>query len=398
MAPDQEHITYLFRRYLDDVATQEEMGELFSYIRRAEEHGPLKAEIIGIFEDVRMEEGFEHVQWDAMFSGIVNKSVIEQVSTQGRLRRIKVWTRVAAAAVLIALAGGGFLWVWKGKPGGQSVAVTSVLPRDILPGKNGAVLTLAGGQQIVLDSSARGAIGIQGCATITNTNGLLAYSTLQEKPAAILYNTLTTPRGNQYQLVLPDGTKVWLNAASSITYPTVFAGNERSVSITGEAYFEVAKASNRPFRVKINETTEVEVLGTHFNVNAYADEPSINTTLLEGSIKVKVGSKMRILVPGQQARVNSTGATVKLVKDADVEEVVAWKNGLFSFKDANLETVMRQLSRWYNIDVRYEGDIPARAFNGKIGKTLTLNQLLKGLAKTRIKYRIEDGNKITIIP
>ncbi len=197
-------------------------------------------------------------------------------------------------------------------------------------------------------------------------------------------------------MTLNDGSKVWLNAGSSITYPVAFVGDERKVTITGEAYFEVAKNAGMPFRVKINESTEIEVLGTHFNVNAYADEASINTTLVEGSVRVTANKKVQLLSPGQQAQVNANA--INLIKDADVAQVLAWKDGLFSFKDADLPTVMRQLARWYDVEVQYEGAIPEKEFNGKIGKTLTLNQVLRVLTKTHVNYRIENGNKITIIP
>jgi len=198
-------------------------------------------------------------------------------------------------------------------------------------------------------------------------------------------------------LTLPDGTRVWLNAASSLTYPTSFSGNERRVSVTGEAYFEVAHNQQLPFRVSVNNRTTIEVLGTHFNVNAYSDEASISTTLLEGKVKVMAGKKFQMLSPGQQAQV-SASMDLRWNKNADLRETIAWKNGAFSFNQADLPTVLRQLSRWYNIQVEYLGKIPEAKFTGEIGRSLTLDQVLKGLAKTRINYRIETGNKLLIMP
>ena len=202
------------------------------------------------------------------------------------------------------------------------------------------------------------------------------------------------------QLTLPDGTKVWLDAASSLTYPTAFKGSDRTVELTGEGYFEVAHDKRRPFTVKAGGQT-IRDIGTHFNVNAYTDEPAQVTTLLEGAVSVDG----HLLRPGEKATV--TGATVSgstaggadvRVSRGDPEQAVAWKNGLFYFSDAGLETVMRQLSRWYNVDVSYEGNIPARQFNGMIGRSLTLNQVLKGLAKENVHYRIEEGNRLIITP
>ncbi len=309
----------------------------------------------------------------------------------------------AAAAVFILLAGGG--WFWFRSAHTETIAKNqSQIPKyDVLPGGNKAVLTLSGGRQIILDSAANGAMAQQGNATIQKlSNGQLAYQRIDEKPATVVYNTLTTPRGGQYQLILSDGTKVWLNSASSIIYPVTFTGNTREIEITGEAYFEVAHNDKHPFRVKVGNET-IEDIGTAFNINAYKDEEVIKTTLLEGSVRVTLSTvagssdrQQEIIKPGEQAQVSSTGQ-IGIVSDIDVDQVVAWKNGLFAFTDADLPVVMRQLARWYDIDVVYEGNISKREFNGKIGKSLTLDQVLKVLTKTRVHYSIE-GKKLTIRP
>lgn len=243
---------------------------------------------------------------------------------------------------------------------------------------------------------------MQNNAEVAMKDGQLVYTKAggnnQVAKTAITYNTMATPRGRQFQMKLPDGTEVWLNAGSSLKYPTAFIGKERRVEITGEAYFEVAKNPNMPFRVAINDHTDVEVLGTHFNVNAYNDESSINTTLLEGIVKVHFNSQDQLLKPGQQSQVFNTTDKVKLVSDADVNAAVAWKNGSFSFNNATLTDLMRQLSRWYDIDVEYKGAIPADTFSGEIDRTLTLDQVLKGLTKTRIHYVIENNHKLIILP
>jgi ferric-dicitrate binding protein FerR (iron transport regulator) len=196
---------------------------------------------------------------------------------------------------------------------------------------------------------------------------------------------MTSPRGGQYKLILPDGTKVWLNAASSITYPTIFAEDRRVVSITGEVYFEVTKNARKPFTVR-TYSDEITVLGTSFNVNSYTDEAMVKTSLLEGSVRIN----KQVLKPGE-AYINGK------IMSTSLEQDLAWKNGFFSFNKADLPTVMRQLSRWYNVDVKYEGVIPKRAYSGEIERSLTLRQVLEVLSQTRIKYKIEQGNVITIL-
>jgi ferric-dicitrate binding protein FerR (iron transport regulator) len=319
------------------------------------------------------------------------------------LRRTGWW---AAAAVLIVLLTGVAYWLLNKGPQQQPVATVAV-ENDVQPGRQGALLTLADGRVVLLDSLVDGVIASEKGAQVVLEDGQLTYKPSTVHDAQTAYNTVSTPRGRQFALQLPDGTKVWLNAASSLRYPVVFTGTERKVEITGEAYFEVARVRltgaggagrKMPFKVIINNHTTVEVLGTHFNVNAYNDENSVNTTLLEGAVKVSHEKYIQLLQPGQQAQVlNKTGA-ITLVKDADVTAAVAWKNGTFSFSNANLQTVMRELARWYNIDVEYTGDVSYGAFTGEIGRTLTLDQVLKGLTKTRVHYKIEKNNKLLIQP
>jgi ferric-dicitrate binding protein FerR (iron transport regulator) len=212
-----------------------------------------------------------------------------------------------------------------------------------------------------------------------------------------VYNTITTANGNQYQLILTDGSKVWLNAASSIRFPTSFTGNERKVEITGEVYFEVAKDPIKPFKVdfknKEGEINEIEVLGTHFNVNAYADEPDMKTTLLEGSVKIKAANKIQMLTPGQQASITSGGIEVK--RNVDIEHVMAWKNGYFLFDNTDIYTLMRQVSRWYNVDVKYEGRITEDGFSGKILRDVPLSKFIKVLELNDVKVRTE-GREIIV--
>jgi transmembrane sensor len=320
----------------------------------------------------------------------------------------RIGLRWAAAAILVIVAGAGGYLYFSGKP--QPKIANSSIQHDAAPGRNAAILNIAGGQQILLDSTVRGIISRQGNTTVTNTKGQLAYTALPERPTEIQYNTLTTQRGNQYQLALPDGTKVWLNAASSITYPTAFAGNDRSIAITGEAYFEVRKNASQPFKVIINGQEEVEVLGTSFNVNAYQDEPQIAITLLEGSVSVRgepfvgvntnKGKVSLVLKPGQQAQLvfgKNSNNGVRVVNDVDVDGVVAWKDGKFRYSSVDIGSIMRQAARWYDLDVEYEGEID-ETFSGGISRNVNASQLLHILEITKKVHFDIEGKKIIVKP
>lgn len=316
----------------------------------------------------------------------------------------------AAAAVIIALLGIGSYWVFYNTRQKQTALIREQrFKNDVAPGKNAAVLTLAGGKQIVLDSTIRGAISQQGNTRIINARGQLVYNELPKKPAEVMFNTLTTGRGNQYQLVLPDGSKVWLNAASSITYPSAFAGAERKVTITGEAYFEIVKNEKVPFIVE-KKDVRIQVLGTHFNVNTYEDEEALKTTLLEGSVKVSNGADNRVLRPGQQAvlsgdpgaakngggAIKGNLASIRVVDDPDIDEVMAWKNGAFKFNDATIESIMRQMARWYDVEVVYDTKV-SQHFIADVPRDVPASELLKLLELTdQVHFKIE-GKKITVI-
>lgn len=291
---------------------------------------------------------------------------------------------VAAAAILIALATGVYFWSQR------SPQQIPELAGNITPGSTKAILTLADGSTVALDSTGNQVIS-QGGTAIRQQGGQLEYD-VQGETATEHFNTLVTPRGGQFRVTLPDGSKAWLNAASSLRYPTAFINNTRTVEITGEAYFEVAPDAQKPFKVKVNDRTEILVLGTAFNVNAYTDEPTINTTLLEGAVKINT----QTLTPGQQAQVNSDGA-IKLINDVDVSETVAWKNGIFSFNNADVRTVMRQIGRWYNIEINYEQAPYTTRFKGKIGRDLDLTDALEVLKKAGVNFRME-GRTLTVIP
>lgn len=401
---NSERLLLLMKKVQEGIAEPPDYRELRQLID-TDESGEI-ARQVHAFHDAQLgpPHHYDRDYWQDAIKEIlqVDKQVeVDQESEAIPVKRLVVsgqnrWWWWAAAFVLLVAVGGGYLWR-NSKEASGLVAEKNVAD-DVLPGKQGAILTLADGTQMVLDSLSNGMIAKQGNTAITlNDNQLqYAYTPDVRGETAVMYNVVRTPKGRQFKLSLPDGTKVWLNAFSTIRYPAVFMGRERNVEITGEAYFEVAQNKKMPFIVKINDTATVEVLGTHFNINAYEDEAAIRTTLLEGSVKMSGGGYTRLMAAGQQATLQANGIT--LVQNADAQAAIAWKNGLFSFTDADLPTVMRQLARWYDVDVAYEGSIPRMEFNGKIDNSLTLSQLLKGLAKTKIKYRIEEGKKIVIQP
>jgi transmembrane sensor len=313
----------------------------------------------------------------------------------GALRR-----KWLAAAVVFLLAAAAYLLFQHGNNGQQKLANTGAQTPDIAPGRQGAILTLSNGRQVLLDSLGNGLVATQNGTKVTMEEGRLTYAKDQARTAEVLFNTMTTPRGRKFQLLLPDGTKVWLNAASTLTYPTAFTGRERRVSITGEAYFEVAKNAGMPFKVTINDRTEIDVLGTNFNVNAYTDEVSTNTTLLEGSVQVTNSRDKIVLKPGQQASVSSHDPSSSgiNVRTAHIEKVMAWKNDLFDFDGATLVEVMNQISRWYDMEIVYEKGVPAFEFGGKIRRDLTLANLLKFLEGAGVHFRIEEGRRLVVMP
>ncbi len=321
------------------------------------------------------------------------------------------------AAVVILLAGTGiYLLLQRKEQHPSSIAGGTQRPRaqhDIAPGSSKAVLTLADGRTIALNGAQNGVLTQQGNTAISKDGEQLIYKGAAGINPKVVYNTLATPRGGQYRLVLPDGSRVWLNAASSIRYPTAFTGEQRMVEITGEVYLEIAslpspdrKRPKWPFRVMINTTRQnshrgvIDVLGTHFNINAYDDEPDINTTLLEGSIKITATSLSpgapafaRQLAPGQEARLDKTGG-IK-VQAAHTEEAVAWKEGLFLLNKTDIGAVLRQLARWYDVEIVYNTAIPKGRITGDIPRNMPLSDALKVMQLSGV-HLILEGNKIIV--
>ncbi|MEO6289723.1 MAG: FecR domain-containing protein [Ginsengibacter sp.] len=390
----------LFQKYLDNQCTPEEAETVLAWLK-AEEYSQEQKELISGLLSGHPEMG-QHIT-DALqrrlqkrFKNTLQK-IEEKENSGAKLKRLP-WLRYAAAAVLIIIVGSGTYWLLQLKVPAKNAAIATYKEQiketknDLAPGGNKAVLTLADGSTIVLDDAENGLLTQQGNTKVLKVNGKLAYNAENSKNSEILYNTISTPRGGQYQIELPDGSHVWLNALSSLHFPTVFAGKERRVEVTGEAYFEVAKNAAMPFKVSIGapsgDVGEIEVLGTHFNIMAYNDEGEIKTTLLEGSIKINHDMKTVVIKPGQQARLQHQ--SIKVIDNVDIEEVLAWKNGYFQFNAASLQQVMRQIARWYDVDISYEGKVVERRFGGKISRGNNASEVLKVLELSKVKFRIED--------
>lgn len=303
------------------------------------------------------------------------------------------WRRkIAVAAGILLLSGLAVFFLLKQQTSRHPVTASNQGSKvnDLKPGTNGAVLTLSNGQKIILDSAGNGVLASDANVKVVKKGDNIVYQGLA---AENLFNTISTDKGNQWQLQLSDGTRVWLNAASSIHYPLAFSGNERKVEITGEAYFEVAHNSKKPFKVITPDGAEVQVLGTKFNINSYTNEPVISTTLLEGAVKFIAKGHEQKLTPGEQAVLYSSGK-MELKKDADLDEVLAWKNGVFQFNAANIYTIMRQVERWYDVKVEYRDKI-TKIFQAEIPRNVTASKLFYLLELTgNVKFEIYDKKVI----
>ncbi|MBV7529665.1 FecR family protein [Chitinophaga sp. sic0106] len=367
-----ERIAELFHRYFEGKASADEEQELMQLVEK----------VSNIDLEIMMKQ-----EWEVLTLPDANvpdgTHLLQQIlyKPAPRSRILNLRRSAAAAAILLLLSVGGY-YLYQQHHANPPVTVT-----NILPGYNKAMLTLEDGRVVSLDSTGSQLIR-QGACTVSQQNGELNYDSHQSSEK-IAYNTLKTPRGGQYRVTLPDGTAVWLNAASSIRYPTTFKGTNRQVEMTGEAYFEVAANADKPFVVTVNDGVSIRVLGTHFNVNAYPEEGSTKTTLLAGAVAVGATAiKPLILRPGQQAQVLAT--TMNIINNVNTAQVVAWKNGQFDFSHADIKTVMNQLSRWYDVDVRYDGTLPTQMFRGKLSKELRLSEVLEILRDVNVKYKLDN--------
>ncbi|MBN8864935.1 MAG: FecR domain-containing protein [Sphingobacteriales bacterium] len=406
MAYTPDQYKELFQRLINSSLSPGDTQQLLDWLG-SNDHDPVAAELI--LKQLAVADGRpDEAAMQALEARLHNILTLDNGEQTAEVAVIpfyrKTGWRVAAAVAVLLTVAGLYLLINR-KPATPAPLVQTNTPADIAPGREGAILELSDGRKLVLDSLGNGMVATQEGSAVVLNNGELQYRSASNA-SEIVYNTVSTPKGRQFRLQLADGTKVWLNAASSLRYPAVFAGNERLVEVTGEVYFEVAKQADesgkrKPFRVKINDQTQVEVLGTHFNINSYADEASINTTLLEGSVRIVNGQQNTLLQPGQQAQINGKSAgtkAIRVVNDVALDKVMAWKDGLFDFQDASLEEVMRQLERWYDLEIVYEKGIPKLEFVGKMGRDLSLANVLRGLEMSNVHFRIEEGRRLVVFP
>ena len=388
----------LIDKYLSDTISEVELTQLLQLVKEADANEELTAALKNHWESATQIEADNKPYWDNKFLTIIRSAgnTIPIIKMHPPKITNRLSYSFSTAAILLVIIGTVYIFSSKNKTQPVKNTITRVLKQDIQPGGNKAFLTLSNGTNILLDSATNGLLAQQGNMNIIKlSSGQLVYKTDADNNAAheVSYNTMRTPRGGQYQLTLPDSTKVWLNSASSIHFPTSFLGIDRTVEITGEVYFEVAKNAAKPFTVNVNGM-DVKVIGTHFNINAYNDDDVIKTTLLEGSVSVTKGKAALLLQPGNQAQLNNYGE-IKLIKNADLEEAIAWKKGFFFFKNSSLQNVMRQLSRWYDVEVDYEGSIPERNFGGELSRSLNIAQIFQVLDKSKVHLKVE-GKKIIV--
>lgn len=407
--------------YKDLTMTREDFVKLYEK-NLSGRCSPEELRLLELYED---EFQLKDLAWDPVTMG---DKVLTEAALYGAIKtgieaplqtaRIRTLRRTwLAAAVMLPLIVAGIWWWSQSHKGGEELARQHSPANDIRPGGDKAILTLANGSTIVLDSAGNGVLTQQGELAIVKTaHGQLAYTKrtsdeiTEDNGSAgtsgevLSYNTVATPRGGQYSVILPDGSKAWLNAASSLRFPTAFRGKERRVELTGEAYFEITKSATMPFKVAVMsnaatdraDAAEIEVLGTSFNVMAYQDEPMINTTLIEGSVKVSKAGQSLLLKPGEQVIINPANALAKEAQ-VDVDATTAWKDGRFEFR-GNIKSIMRQIARWYDVDVKYAGNVSDKSFAGAISRTADVAETLKILELTGSIHFTIEKRTITVTP
>lgn len=364
---EQQRLTYLLQQYSKDLATTAEQEELRQLLLQEGHNDVLEDALAGLITAHR-DADFDVTP----YAGLAEKALLVDNVQPARQLNL-TWLKYAAAAVLIGLlVTAGIVLLQRRTP------VVAEHKMDIIPGGNKALLTLADGSTIELDSAGQGTIARQGGTQVIQQNGALLYDQHGSSDTQTVWNTLSTPRGGQYQLTLPDGSKAWLNAESGITFPTAFRGRERTIRIKGEVYLEIAKDETKSFIVQLSNKEKIAVLGTKFNINSYGDEGITLTSLLEGSIRILHQGRSAILQPGQQATTSQT-QEIKIISGINTDQVIAWKNGLFSIQDASLQQVMKMLERWYDIEVKYEGKINQLHFQGEIDRGVKLSSVINWL-------------------
>jgi hypothetical protein len=365
----RQRLEYLFNQFFNKTASAEESDEFRNYLKDPGNDELLKELMQKAWEQMDDSKEFYSMgQSEEMLDKVLNTHRDEAVESPHTKRKIVYLPRVAAAAIVTGILGIG-IYYWGNKnnrvpsPGQNEDMVVSA---EVIPGRDKAILTSSDGSVIILDSVKDGELYVDEGTRVMKENGMIRYGNSHEKGNNIIeYHTLSTPVGGQYQILLPDGTKVWLNAASSLRFPLSFIGNKRIVDLKGEAFFEVKKKTNFPFIVKTNEELEVVVLGTSFNIMSYDDESNLITTLVEGHVNIHNGKKHMQMLPNEQVILNKS-KNVLTKGEADIQETVAWKEGMFYFNNDDISSIMRKLSRWYNIEVTYKNNIPHGHYTGAI--------------------------------
>lgn len=390
----KERIYYLLDVYISGITTMQEEDELMDWLIEANEDSELKSYMLSIWNAYSGSNNRSSADWDELYDRVMQSSA---GFAHSKVRNIK-WKRwVAAATIFFVFAAITYKYLMPRLR--QPVVAKVDKPKDIAPPSgNNAVLTLADGTKIEIDSSNNGTLATQGNVQIVKqSSGEISYA--GAAAGEVGYNTLSVPRGSKpLNLVLEDGSRVWINVGSKLTYPTAFKGKERKVKMSGEVYFEIAHNTNMPFVVE-HQDVAIRVLGTHFNVNTYEDEAEEMITLLRGSVRVTRNHVSQLLKPGQQASISQKSSDkIHVINDVDLEEVMAWKEGKFRFnQNTDITAIMRQISRWYNVDVEYKGKINQR-FWGSVSKNVNLSQVLKILEATGgVKFSVQDS-KIIVMP
>lgn len=403
---NQNKLDELLSLFAEGKISRDEFEHLFDYIRSEGDDESINFAIDQELGKMKKCVSLTDGEKDTIFQNIVtnNRFVEETDSDRPEKHIIRAWYQVGVAASILAMLSIG-LFFYTNRTIDKSVALLkskTINEKSVIkPGGDKAVLTLSDGSKIILEDAKKGLLANQAGVSIQKTaDGELLYSfaknvnsVSETLPQEVIYNKIETPFGGKYQINLPDGSKVWLNSASTLRFPALFSGNTREVELNGEAYFDVAKNPNKPFKV-ITKDQIVEVLGTQFNINSYSDEETFKTTLIEGSVKIIYKDKVVLLSPGQQFQPSMKSSKVI---EADTEEVTAWKNGYFLFKDEDIQSIMRKVSRWYNVEVNYSGNIPDVGFGGNISRSKDINEVLNVLQLTNAVHFKVEGRRITVM-